>query len=93
MEQQAAEASELLLAMANATRLMVLCHLLEGPKSVNELAEAVEMSQSAVSQHLAKLRGLKLVSTEREAQTIYYSLASDRVERVLFVLYEIYCST
>lgn len=85
------EASELLLAMANEKRLMILCHLLEGETSVNDLAELVQMNQSALSQQLAKLRGLRLVETRREAQQIFYRLASDQVERILQTLYGIYC--
>lgn len=87
----AREASELLLAMANEKRLLILCHLLDGEQNVNGLAELVEMSQSALSQQLAKLRALKLVDTRREAQQVYYRLASDEVERVLQTLYGIYC--
>lgn len=91
LDNMAREASELLLAMANEKRLKVLCHLLDGETTVNELAELVGMNQSALSQQLAKLRGLKLVSTRREAQQIFYSLASPEVERVLQTLYGIYC--
>lgn len=91
MDKVAGEASELLMAMANAKRLMIMCHLLEGESTVNALAERVGMSQTAVSQQLAKLRALRLVSTRREAQQIFYSLASDNVERVLETLYGIYC--
>ena len=63
LDKMAKQASELLLAMANEKRLMILCHLLEDETSVNELAELVEMNQSALSQQLAKLRALKLVDT------------------------------
>ena len=91
MDKVAGEASELLMAMANAKRLMIMCHLLEGESTVNALAERVGMSQTAVSQQLAKLRALRLVSTRREAQQIFYSLASENVERVLETLYGIYC--
>ncbi len=87
----AREASELLAAMANQKRLMILCHLLDGEISVNELAELVAMNQSALSQQLGKLRALKLVDTRRDAQQVYYRLASDEVERVLQTLYGIYC--
>ena len=88
----AREASVLLDAMANEKRLMVLCMLLDGEVAVNDLAERVGMSQSALSQQLGKLRALKLVDTRREAQQIYYRLASDDVERVLETLYGIYCA-
>ena len=87
----AREASELLDAMANEKRLTILCMLLDGEITVNDLAERVGMSQSALSQQLAKLRALKLVDTRREAQQIYYRLSSTTVERVLETLYGIYC--
>ena len=87
----AREASELLDAIANEKRLMILCMLLDGEIAVNDLAERVGMSQSALSQQLAKLRALKLVDTRREAQQIYYRLSSANVERVLETLYGIYC--
>lgn len=88
----ARQASELLDAMANQKRLMILCVLLDGEVSVNDLAERVGMNQSALSQQLAKLRALKLVETRREAQQIFYRLASSEVERVLETLYGIYCA-
>lgn len=91
MNRVAGEASELLLAMANANRLMILCYLLDGECTVGTLAERLGMNQTAVSQQLAKLRAMKLVSTRREAQQIFYSLASSEVERVLETLYGIYC--
>ena len=92
MEEKALEASTLLAAMANPVRLLVLCALLDGEKPVNELVAQSGISQSAVSQHLAKMRNLKLVATRRDAQSIYYRLASDQVKRVLSVLYDIYCA-
>ncbi|RWH81303.1 MAG: ArsR family transcriptional regulator [Mesorhizobium sp.] len=91
LNKMAREASELLAAMANEKRLMILCHLLDGETSVNELAELVAMNQSALSQQLAKLRALKLVNTRRDAQQVYYRLASVEVERILQTLYGIYC--
>jgi ArsR family transcriptional regulator, virulence genes transcriptional regulator len=92
MDRVAGEASELLLAMANPNRLMILCRLLEGETTVTSLAEQVGMSQTAVSQHLAKLRALKLVATRRSAQQIFYRLSSENVERVLETLHGIYCA-
>lgn len=92
LAQTAREASELLHAMANEKRLMILCHLLEGEATVNHLAELVDMNQSALSQQLAKLRALKLVETRRDAQQVHYRLASNAVERVLETLYGIYCA-
>jgi DNA-binding transcriptional ArsR family regulator len=91
LDVMAKEASDLLSAMANEKRLMVLCHLLEGEKTVNEIAELVGMNQSALSQQLGKLRALKLVETRRDAQQVHYRLASEEVERVLQTLYGIYC--
>ncbi len=91
MEPVAREASELLSAMANEKRLLILCYLLKGETSVNVLAEKVGMNQSALSQQLSKLRALKLVDTRREAQQIHYRLASDPARRVLETLYGIFC--
>jgi DNA-binding transcriptional ArsR family regulator len=89
----AREASELLLAMANEKRLLILCHLLDGEKNVNGLAELVNMGQSALSQQLSKLRALKLVETRREGQQVYYRLYSEPVEQILSTLYKIYCES
>lgn len=91
-EIMAEEASSLLLAMGNAKRLLILCNLLDGELNVNELAKLVTLNQAALSQHLAKLRALKLVATRREAQHIYYRLASNEVYQVLEVLNRLYCS-
>jgi DNA-binding transcriptional ArsR family regulator len=90
-ETKADEASLLLDAVANPKRLMVLCNLMNGEKPVHVLMGKVGMSQSALSQQLAKLRALRLVATRRDGQTIYYSLASANVERLLDTLYTIYC--
>ncbi len=92
MDVMADEASSLLLAMGNPKRLLILCNLLDGELSVNELAKRVTLNQAALSQHLAKLRALKLVATRREAQHIYYRLASNEVYEVLEVLNRLYCS-
>jgi DNA-binding transcriptional ArsR family regulator len=92
LDKSAAEAAELLSALANANRLMVLCHLLKGEMAVGPLAEAVGMNQSALSQQLSKLRALKFVSTRREGRTIYYRLDSEEVAKVLETLYCIYCA-
>lgn len=88
----AEEAAELLGAMANPKRMLVLCKLLEGERSVGDLANVVGLSQAALSQHLGKMRALGLVTTRREAQTVYYRLASDNVRAVLKTLYAIYCA-
>ena len=75
LDANAREAAGLVAAMANENRLRIMCRLLEGEVSVNELAERVGMNQSALSQQLSKLRALKLVDTRREARQIYYHLA------------------
>lgn len=86
------DAAEFLSAMANSNRLMILCNLLNGEMAVQPLADKVGMTQSALSQQLAKLRALKLVTTRRDGRTIYYSVASDKVGRLLETLYDIYCA-
>jgi len=91
MEQAAREASALLKAMSNERRLLILCHLSRGERSVGELCQLVDISQSALSQHLAKLRADGLVDTRREAQTIYYSLRGEAVQSILDSLYGLYC--
>jgi DNA-binding transcriptional ArsR family regulator len=92
LQERAEEAAELLASMANAKRLLVLCHLVEGERSVGELAEIAGLSQPALSQHLAKMRLQGLVRTRRDGQTIFYSLASPAVASVLQTLYGIYCA-
>ncbi|MGE0765702.1 MAG: ArsR/SmtB family transcription factor [Hyphomicrobiaceae bacterium] len=85
------EAAALLLLLANPYRLQILCVLLDGERSVSSLATVVDLSQSALSQHLAKLRQASVVATRREAQSIFYSIADERAERVLEVLAEVFC--
>lgn len=87
----ARRASALLKAMSNPARLMVLCQLAEGEKSVGELEAAVDLSQSGLSQHLALLRREGIVVTRRSGQTIYYSLASREARAVMRTLYAIFC--
>lgn len=82
----------MLAAMANPKRLLVLCTLLAGEKSVGDLAEIVRLSPAALSQHLGKMRALRLVATRRDGQTIFYSLASPEVRALLETLYQIYCT-
>jgi DNA-binding transcriptional ArsR family regulator len=91
LEAKAEEASVVLGAMANGKRLMVLCNLLDGEKSVSKLAEIVELSPAALSQHLGKMRALRLVETRRDGQIIYYRLASDKVRQILETLHRLYC--
>lgn len=88
----AVRVTDLLKAMANPSRLMILCQLAEGEKSVGEMESVVGLSQSGLSQHLAVLRRKRIVATRREAQSIYYSLASKEVEEIMASLYRIFCS-
>lgn len=88
----ARKASALLKAMGNERRLLILCYLAEGEHSVGELERLVGLSQSALSQHLARLRKDKLVRTRRNAQTIYYSLNGRDAPAVMRTLYELYCA-
>jgi DNA-binding transcriptional ArsR family regulator len=91
VKSKAGEAATFLKSMANDRRLIVLCELVKGERAVGELEAVAGLSQSALSQHLAKLREAKLVRTRRESQTIYYSLANASVKRLLDVLYDLYC--
>ncbi len=93
MRAHAGDAARLLRALANDKRLVMLCLLVEGERSVGELNARVELSQSALSQHLALLRADGLVNTRREAQTIYYSLADGPAQRIIETLHGIYCGT
>lgn len=88
---KSAEAAAFLKSMANDRRLVVLCELVEGERTVGELEAVAGLSQSALSQHLAKLREAGIVKTRREAQTIHYSLANAGVKRLIGVLYDLYC--
>ena len=92
LERQAGAAEGLLKAVANRRRLTILCELSRGERSVSELGEAIGLSQSALSQHLARLRADRIVATRRESQTIYYSLESERVRKLIDLLYQLYCA-
>jgi DNA-binding transcriptional ArsR family regulator len=92
LREAARQASDLLKALSNENRLLVMCNLADGEKSVGQLQSIIGLSQSALSQHLARLRQDGLVKTRRESQTIYYSLAGDEASRVIAVLYELYCA-
>ncbi len=85
-------AAALLSAMANPKRLLILCNLVRGEIPVGALAQEVGLSQSALSQHLSKLRAQKLVKTRRDAQTIYYSSNSEQVLKILEALTDIYAA-
>jgi DNA-binding transcriptional ArsR family regulator len=92
LEENARRASVLLKAMSNQHRLMILCQISNDEKSVGELEEIIGLSQSALSQHLARLRRDNLVQTRRDAQTIYYSLKGEEAQTVIQTLYDLYCA-
>ena len=92
MERAADQASDLLKALSNRHRLLIICQLIDGERSVGELAGFLDLRDSTVSQHLALLRKDGLVSARREGQTIYYSIASDPAREVLKTLYQVYCA-
>lgn len=93
LELRSAEAARLLKLIANERRLLILCQLAAAPEmSVGGLAQAVGLSQSALSQHLAKMREEGLVASRREAQTVYYRITDAKAARLLALLKEIYCS-
>ena len=90
--ENAREAAALMGALSNASRLLVLCHLAAtGELAVGQLVERVGISQSALSQHLAKLRSQGLVAFRREAQTLYYRVDDARALQVLELLHSLYC--
>lgn len=91
MERAADEASALLKALSNRHRLLIICQLIDGERSVGELAEFLNLRDSTVSQHLALLRKDGLVAARRDAQTIFYSIASAPARDVLKTLYQVYC--
>lgn len=91
MQEHAADAAGLMKALGNESRLMILCILAEGERSVSDLNTIVPLSQSALSQQLARLRQQGLVRTRRESQTIFYSLADGPADRVINLLHDIYC--
>ena len=91
-QQNALAASALLRSMCNENRLMILCQLLDGEKSVGELEKLVGISQSSLSQHLARLRLNDLVETRRQAQIIYYRLKGEKAVAVIKTLHSLYCS-
>jgi len=93
LERKANEAAQLLKLLANENRLLILCRLVQVREvPVNDLAAAVGISQSALSQHLARMRGEGLLATRREAQTIYYRIADPDAKRMLTLLKDIYCA-
>jgi DNA-binding transcriptional ArsR family regulator len=93
MQLYASDAAGLMKALGNESRLMILCALAAGECSVSKLNEIVPLSQSALSQQLAKLRQQGLVQTRRESQTIFYSLVPGPTDRVIHLLHDIYCGS
>ena len=92
MLEGAAQAADFLKALGNENRLLILCHLSEGEMSVSELESALGLRQPTLSQQLARLREDELVDTRRDGKTIYYSLASDEVRKMLELMYNLFCS-
>ncbi len=88
---QAEKAAALLASMSNPHRLRVLCELHDTELTVGELQERIGISQSNLSQQLAKLREARLVKTRRESQKIFYALSSDEVVQIIHVLHELFC--
>lgn len=91
MAAHAREASDFLKALSHESRLMILCILASGERSVTELEAMLELRQPAVSQQLARLRYDGLVQTRRDGKAIYYSLASDKARRLVGVVHELFC--
>jgi ArsR family transcriptional regulator, virulence genes transcriptional regulator len=92
LKENAHRATALLKALGNERRLLILCYLASTERSVGELEGLVGLSQSALSQHLARLRRDQLVKTRRNAQTIFYSLASPETRTLIEVLYRLFCA-
>jgi DNA-binding transcriptional ArsR family regulator len=91
MVDNAKRASDFLKALAHESRLMILCILAEGEKSVSELEDILNLRQPTVSQQLARLRADGLVSTRRDGKAVYYSLASQEARIVIGAIYEVFC--
>lgn len=91
MRRHADEAISVLKAVGSPNRLMLLCRLLDGERSVNELADSLGLAQSVVSQHLSLLRRDGVVAGRREGQSIRYAIADDRVRRLMDTLFELFC--
>lgn len=92
MQENAQQAATVLRALSNETRLLVMCQLGQGEMSVGALQDAVGLGQSALSQHLARLRAEGFVATRREGQTIHYRIADPRVSRLIGALHDIFCN-
>jgi DNA-binding transcriptional ArsR family regulator len=91
MMEKAREASDMLKALSHQSRLLLLCILAEGEKSVTELEQFLGERQSTVSQQLARLRLDRLVTARRDGKTIYYSLANENIRKILSAIYDVFC--
>tara|TARA_Y100000588_G_C13917697_1_gene780087 strand:+ start:201 stop:509 length:309 start_codon:yes stop_codon:yes gene_type:complete len=91
MRDNATKAEQILKMVANQNRLMILCHLIHNEMSVSDLNKRVDLSQSALSQHLAKMRREGILSTRKEGQQVIYQIASNEVSTIMDTLYSIYC--
>lgn len=91
MQKNAVEAASFLKLLSNPSRLLVLCQLVDGERSVGELETYLDISQSALSQHLARLRAEGLVSTRKDGQTVNYAIKDAKVLKVLELIYAMYC--
>jgi DNA-binding transcriptional ArsR family regulator len=91
LQRSASDAVSLLKSLANESRLMIMCVLSEGERSVGQLNQRIHLSQSSLSQHLAILREQELVQTRRESQTIYYRLADSAALDIICLLHDRYC--
>jgi len=91
LKRNATRAEGLLKELANARRLMILCSLTSGEKTVRELAEASDLSQSAVSQHLSRLREAGMVAADKRGQSVYYRIQSMEAQALISMLYLMYC--
>jgi len=92
MQRHADEAVAVLKALGSQNRLMLLCQMLDGERSVNELADALGLAQSVVSQHLSLLRRDGLVAGRREGQSIYYAISDERVHALMATLFDVFCA-
>src|SRR5690554_4866184 len=91
MQKNASAAEKLLKSLGNGHRLMVLCHLVSGEKSVGEIEQQLELSRSSLSQHLGRLRNQGIVASRKEGTTVYYRIVDEKSLRVLECLYDVFC--
>lgn len=92
MHVAASDVSDMLKLLGHPDRLMVLCQLKFGEQSVGELSQNLDIKQSPLSQHLARMRHEGVVKSRRDAQTMYYSIADEKLAQVIAVLYDLYCA-